>query len=75
LLDPLRTDYERAALGTMVRLADSYATVDGAPGAGLLKHAVYHMPNRVGVNEACIWGDYFYLEALVRLTRIWQPYW
>lgn len=75
LLDPLRVEYERAALGTMAQLAGRYATVDAAPGAGLLRHAVYHMPNKVGVNEACIWGDYFYLEGLVRLTRIWQPYW
>jgi unsaturated chondroitin disaccharide hydrolase len=33
------------------------------------------MPNGVGVDEACIWGDYFFLEALVRLTRPWEPYW
>ncbi len=75
LQDPLRVEYERAALGTVAELAGSYATVDAAPGAGLLRHAVYHMPNRVGVDEACIWGDYFYLEALVRLTRSWHPYW
>jgi unsaturated chondroitin disaccharide hydrolase len=33
------------------------------------------MPNRVGVDESCIWGDYFYFEALVRLSRVWRPYW
>jgi unsaturated chondroitin disaccharide hydrolase len=75
LLDPLRATYERAAVGTVQQLAQHYADASGRPGAGLLKHAVYHKPNGVGVDEACIWGDYFYLEALVRLTRIWQPYW
>jgi len=75
LLDPLRADYERAAAGMVMTLAEHYFQHDGAPGAGLLRHAVYHKPNRVGINESCIWGDYFYLEALTRLSRIWEPYW
>jgi len=36
---------------------------------------VYHWPNGVGVDECCIWGDYFYLEALMRLRDPWRPYW
>ncbi|WP_306392189.1 glycoside hydrolase family 88 protein [Telluria beijingensis] len=75
LLDPLRAEYERAAAGMVLTLSEQYFAHDGAPGAGLLRHAVYHMPNHVGVDESCIWGDYFYLEALLRLTRIWEPYW
>ena len=66
---------QRAALGMVQELSANYVHVDGAPGSGLLKHAVYHKPHGVGVDESCIWGDYFYLEALVRLTRTWQPYW
>ena len=75
LADPLRTAYERAAAGTVLTLAGDYADTSGTPGSGLLKHGVYHKPNGVGVDEACIWGDYFYLEALVRITRTWRPYW
>lgn len=75
LADPLRATYQRAAAGMVRTLAADYADTSGTPGAGLLKHAVYHKPNGVGVDEACIWGDYFYLEALVRLTRTWRPYW
>jgi unsaturated chondroitin disaccharide hydrolase len=75
LADPLRAQYERAAAGMTATLAADYADTSGTPGAGLLKHGVYHKPNGVGVDEACIWGDYFYLEALVRLTRTWRPYW
>jgi hypothetical protein len=74
-LDPLRADYERAAAGIVITLSEDYFNHDGAPGAGLLRHAVYHKPNGIGVDESCLWGDYFYLEALLRLTRIWQPYW
>lgn len=75
LADPLRAPYERAAAGMVATLANEYADTGATPGAGLLKHGVYHKPNGVGVDEACIWGDYFYLEALVRLTRTWRPYW
>jgi hypothetical protein len=76
LLDPLRGVYERAALGMVQELSSHYANTDAAPGTGLLRHAVYHKPQGMGVDESCIWGDYFYLEALVRLTRgAWEPYW
>lgn len=75
LLDPLRAQYEHAAAGMVMTLADQYFAHDGVPGAGLLRHGVYHKPNGIGVDECCLWGDYFYLEALMRLRRIWEPYW
>lgn len=69
-----REPYDAAAWEIIQSLSRHYLA--SSPGAnGILKHAVYHMPNRVGVNESCLWGDYFYVEALVRLTRNWRPYW
>ena len=38
------------------------------PGRPLLLHAVYDKPSGVGIDEGCLWGDYFYLEALLRRT-------
>lgn len=73
--DPDRETYEAAALAIVDELGQRYLLPLGAPGTGVLAHAVYHMPNGVGVDEACIWGDYFFLEALVRLTRVWESYW
>lgn len=72
--DPARDLYARAAWG-MVRELDSHhlAPIDGSN--GLLANGVYHMPKGVGVGECCIWGDYFYLEALVRMRRIWSMFW
>lgn len=67
--------YQAAARAILKSLAETYAFAPGAPGNGLLAHGVYHMPKQVGVDECCLWGDYFYLEALMRLTRDWQPYW
>ena len=73
--NPLRDSYQAAAVGIVQELAQHYLNQAAAPGSGLLQHAVYHKPHGVGVDECCIWGDYFFLEALVRLQRDWQPYW
>jgi unsaturated chondroitin disaccharide hydrolase len=73
--DPDQTAYRAAALAIVERLGTAYLLPRGEAGTGVLAHGVYHMPNGVGVDEACIWGDYFFLEALVRLNRAWEPYW
>ncbi len=48
---------------------------------GLLLHGTYckstetnTCPN-MGVDECVIWGDYFYMEALTRITKDWDSYW
>jgi len=42
----------------------------------LLMHGVQSKPHGAGVDEGNLWGDYFYLEALTRLTLPgWQRYW
>lgn len=43
---------------------------------GILAHAVYSIPGNDGVDECNIWGDYFYMEALMRLKNPdWKSYW
>jgi unsaturated chondroitin disaccharide hydrolase len=72
--DPDRERYMGAAVQILTALDDRYlAPIEGSN--GLLAHAVYHWPKRVGVDECCIWGDYFYLEALMRLRHAWRSYW
>lgn len=74
LSDEAREAYASWAWRIVRTLGDAYlAPLDGSN--AVLLHAVYHMPNKAGVDEACIWGDYFYLEALMRLRRVWSPYW
>jgi unsaturated chondroitin disaccharide hydrolase len=73
--DPRRSGYEAAALAAARSLAREYAAA-GKPGCdGLLLHAVYDKPSGKGVDECCIWGDYFYLELLARLARPQVSYW
>ncbi|MFB9618439.1 glycoside hydrolase family 88 protein [Brooklawnia cerclae] len=71
-----RADRYRAAAEAMVdSLAAGYAPAPGTSDA-LLLGAVYDMPKLIGVDEGCLWGDYFYLEALARIARPqWHPYW
>ena len=72
--DPSRSLYENWAWAIVRRLNEAYlAPLEGSN--AVLAHGVYHMPNDVGVDESCIWGDYFYFEALTRLRRCWLPYW
>lgn len=41
----------------------------------LLTHGVYNYPRNMGIDEGNLWGDYFYLESLVRLNQTWNKYW
>lgn len=43
--------------------------------APILYHGVYSYHSGRSVDEGNIWGDYFYLEALIRLYKHWEPYW
>lgn len=47
----------------------------GSGSNALLLHGVYSKPHGKGVDEASLWGDYFYLEALARATRGWRGHW
>ena len=60
----------------MNSLIDSYTTKDDPKSNGLLKHATYYYAGNLGIDECNIWGDYFYMEALMRfLNPDWKKYW
>ena len=48
---------------------------------GQLLHGVYGRKTPYndcidhGIDECNLWGDYYYVEALTRLLRKWNPYW
>lgn len=70
-----RRRYENAALLTLESLANQYTTITVPESNGILLHAVYGKPLGNGIDECCIWGDYYYFEALVRVYKNWKPYW
>lgn len=64
-----------SAQHSMLRsLSENYteSKTDGI--TALLNEGVYSWHSGKGVNEGNIWGDYFYLEALVRFKN-WKMYW
>ena len=71
LTDPLRPAYNNAIALMMRNLREHYFTHQQD---GLLREGVYNFGRNMGINEPNLWGDYFYFEALVRLSRIWTPY-
>ncbi len=73
--------YRRIARRIMKSLYDNYAVKDSRQSNGLVLHSTYsnHSPyntcNHYGVDECNSWGDYFYMEALTRMSRDWELYW
>lgn len=61
----------------VTNLIDGYTTKYDTTLEGILKHGVYAFGIHKGVDEANLWGDYFYVEALYRLhcDKKWQGYW
>jgi unsaturated chondroitin disaccharide hydrolase len=73
--DPQREHYLNAVYAMMASLARDYSIPSDTEEEGFLRHGVYNKPKNNGVDTPNIWGDYFYLEALVRLKQVWSPYW
>lgn len=73
--------YTGMARRLMLALSRQCAVQSRGESNGLLLHGTYARAsagnpcaNR-GVDECNTWGDYFYLEALTRLSKDWNPYW
>lgn len=74
--DEQKAIYLGAARAIMNSLIDSYTTKDDEASNGLLLHATYYYAGNLGIDECNIWGDYFYMEALMRfLNPDWKKYW
>ncbi len=72
--DPKKDIYQNACAFIMRSLRSNYLTAPGQD--GFLQHAVYNWPRKMGIDTETMWGDYFYLEALMRLSHHdWNVYW
>ncbi len=73
--------YRSIAKKIMESVVTGYAVKEGTKSNGLVLHSTYSKKSPFntctpeGVDECNIWGDYFYLEALIRLSIDWNPYW
>jgi len=64
-----------AAEKMMTSLSEKYTTVDYPQSNGIIKDGMYSRKH--GHEPECTsWGDYFYLEALMRMKKSdWKIYW
>lgn len=73
--------YLDAADRMLKALVDLCANRDYETSNGLLLHGTYARDSKEnpctdrGVDECNTWGDYFYMEALTRLSKDWKLYW
>lgn len=73
--------YRSIAKKIMESVVTGYAVKEDTKSNGLVLHSTYSKKSPYntctpeGVDECNIWGDYFYLEALIRLSIDWNPYW
>lgn len=73
--------YTIIAKRLLYRLAKECAVTSINISNGLLLHGTYAKKSPYntcrngGVDECNLWGDYFYLEALTRMSKDWNPYW
>ena len=62
--------YEATALAMLDTLAGPEYLAAHTPGwEGILKHGVYHTAKNLGVDESVMWGEYFFVEGLMKATQ------
>ena len=66
-------EYVNAAKCILNAVIDMCSTKDTPHSNGLLLHSTYGPGG--GRDECNIWADYFYMEALTRLSKDWKMYW
>ena len=73
--------YTETAKRMLKAVIDMCAVQSTKESNGLLLHGTYarktptNTCHNGGVDECNTWGDYFYMEALMRLTKDWELYW
>lgn len=75
LSDSKRELYNQKAIEILQMLSASYTTVNQVNSNGILLEGVYDKNSNKGVNECMVWGDYYYMEALTRLSKSWYSVW
>lgn len=74
LPDERAIHWRRCAYEILEALIQECAVKDACSNA-ILSHGVYSVPHGKGIDEASLWGDYFYVEALSRIVCGWRSHW
>ena len=67
----LANAYRDTALAMLDALVQpEYLAVNDAGWEGILKHGVYHTAKNLGVDESVMWGEFFFVEALMKALEL-----
>ena len=68
---PIAQLYRRSGLEIVDSLCSpDYLAIDTPGWEGILRHAIYHQRNGLGVDESVMWGEYYFVEALDHALRL-----
>ena len=74
--DEQKTVFENAAAMMLDAIIDGCTGDIGCEYDGLICHVTHAKPQGQGIDECAVYGDFFYLEALLRyLKPEWKKYW
>ncbi|MEK8128203.1 glycoside hydrolase family 88 protein [Paenibacillus filicis] len=73
--DPDQAVFRQAAADAVSALYKHYFTRGEGDAEGFLNHGSYSVRGGASPDDYTIWGDYYYLEALIRLERGIPGYW
>ena len=73
--DPDKAVYKGARDNILRSLMQNYTSKNHEAGDPILYHGVYSWHSGKGVDEGNIWGDYYYMEAILRQLKEWDSYW
>ena len=59
-----KEEFKDIAINISNSLCDSYLSAKDEE--GILKQGCFHKPEEIGVNESLIWGDYYFIEAIMK---------
>ena len=60
--------FKQVAINILSSLCDNYLCEEDEN--GILKHGCFHKPAGMGVDESLIWGDYYLVEAIMKLMEV-----
>ena len=74
--DSQKKIFESASAKMLEAVIDNCTGDMGKEYDGLIYHVTHAFPQGLGIDECAIYGDYFYLEALMRfINPTWKGYW
>ncbi|MGN7166308.1 glycoside hydrolase family 88 protein [Paenibacillus cellulositrophicus] len=73
--DPERASFQEFAEQSVISMANGYFTAGSTEEEGFLRHGSYFVRGGISPDDFVIWGDYFFLEALMRLDGRSPGYW